>query len=220
MNRIHWKSTARHGEIQVKEFDLEQTADAWIILDLQRSVQTGRGEESTSEAAIRAAASIADKALTENRAVGMTVNAGRTAFLPADRGGRQHQKVMQLLAAVEADSSAPLSETLIASVARLRRGMTAVVITASLDPSWVRPLAALRARGVSCVVVTVDALAYTRHEAEARAAITGEAATRRPDADDARGQARRGPSTTRWPSTSCGPTPSPRRRPLGEILAG
>ena len=70
MNRIHWKTTARHGEIQVKEFDLEQTADAWIILDLQRSVQTGRGEESTVEAAIRAAASIADRALQENRAVG------------------------------------------------------------------------------------------------------------------------------------------------------
>ena len=38
MNRIHWKSTARHNEIQVKEFDLEQTADAWIVIDLQRSV--------------------------------------------------------------------------------------------------------------------------------------------------------------------------------------
>src|SRR4029079_1548519 len=112
MNRIHWRSTARHGEIQVKEFDLEQTADAWIILDLQRSVQTGRGEESTTEAAIRAAASIADKALTEHRAVGMNVHARTDAFLPADRGGRQHQKIMQLLAAVEADSSAPLSETL------------------------------------------------------------------------------------------------------------
>ena len=72
----------------------------------------------------------------------MTVNAGRTAFLPADRGGRQHLKIMQLLAAVEADGSAPLVETLIATVGRLRRGMTAVVITPSLDPSWVRPLAA------------------------------------------------------------------------------
>ena len=141
MNRIHWKSTARHGEIQVKEFDLEQTADAWIILDLQRGIQTGRGEESTTEAAIRAAASIADKAIKENRAVGMTVNAGRTAYLPADRGGRQHQKIMQLLAAVDADSASPLVETLIGSVGRLRRGMTAVIITASLDPSWVRPLA-------------------------------------------------------------------------------
>ena len=35
----------------------------------------------------------------------MTVNVGRTAFLPADRGGRQHLKIMQLLAAVEADGS-------------------------------------------------------------------------------------------------------------------
>ena len=103
MNRIHWKTTARHGEIQVKEFDLEQTADAWIVLDLQRGIEAGRGDESTTEAAIRAAAAIADKALAENRAVGMTVNAGRTAFLPADRGGRQHLKIMQLLAAVEAD---------------------------------------------------------------------------------------------------------------------
>jgi uncharacterized protein (DUF58 family) len=162
MNRIAWKSTARHGEIQVKEFDLEQTADAWIVLDLQRGIQTGRGDESTVEAAVRAAASIADKALQENRAVGMTVNVGRTAFLPPDRGSRQHLKVMQLLASVEADGSAPLVETLIATVGRLRRGMTAVIITPSLDPSWVRPLAALRSRGVACVVLSLDAAAYDR----------------------------------------------------------
>ncbi|MEA2619832.1 MAG: hypothetical protein QOC97_605 [Chloroflexota bacterium] len=163
MNRIHWKTTARHGEIQVKEFDLEQTADAWIILDLQRGIQTGHGEESTVEAAVRAAASIADRALQENRAVGMTVNAGRTAYLPPDRGGRQHLKIMQLLAAVEADGGTPLVETLITTVGRLRRGMTAVIITASLDPAWVRPLAALRTRGVACVVVTVDAAAFDRY---------------------------------------------------------
>ena len=60
-NRIHWKSTARHGEIQVKEFDLEQTADVWIFLDLERAVQAGAGEESTVEVAVRAAASIADR---------------------------------------------------------------------------------------------------------------------------------------------------------------
>src|SRR4029453_2216810 len=113
------------------------TADAWIILDLQRGIQAGHGEESTTEAAIRAAASIADKALSEHRAVGMAVNAGRTASLPADRGGRQHQKVMQLLAAVDADSATPLVETVIASVGRRRRGMTAVVITAATEHSCV-----------------------------------------------------------------------------------
>jgi hypothetical protein len=40
--------------------------------------------------------------------------------------------------------------------------MTAVVITPSLDPSWVRPLASLRARGVACVVLSLDAAAFDR----------------------------------------------------------
>ena len=218
MNRIHWRSTARHGEIQVKEFDLEQTADAWIILDLQRSIQTGRGEESTAEAAIRAAASIADRAVrAENRAVGMTVNAGRTAYLPADRGGRQHQKIMQLLAAVDADSATPLVETLIASVSRLRRGMTAVIITASMDPSWVRPLAALRARGVGCVVVTVDANAYAQLDAETRAEGRGLA----PDPAAAEAAAKRARALrhalAEYELKAYTIVPG---RPLGEVLAG
>src|SRR5215207_5596157 len=138
-NRIHWKSTARHGEIQVKEFELEQTADAWIFLDLERSVQGGRGEESTVELAVRAAASIAGKALLENRAVGLTVNGHRQAIVPVDRGSRQHLKIMQLLAAVEGDGTTPLAECLINAAGRLRRGMTAIVITSSTDPGWVRP---------------------------------------------------------------------------------
>ena len=156
-NRIHWRSTARHAEIQVKEFDLEQTADVWIFLDLERDIQTGQGEDSSAEVAIRAAASIADRSLNENRAVGMTAFGHRVSVLPADRGGRQHLKVMQTLAAVEADGAAPLVEGLVTGLSRLRRGMTAVVITASLDRAWIRPLAGLRRRGVACVVLAVDA---------------------------------------------------------------
>jgi uncharacterized protein (DUF58 family) len=175
-NRIHWKSTARHGDIQVKEFDLEQTADCWLVLDLERSVQRGSGDESTVEVAVRVAAAIADKALVENRAVGMTVNAHRLAQLQPDRGGRQHLKVMQLLAAVEGDGSSPVAEALVASVPRIRRGMTCVVITASLDRGWVKPLAALRSRGVACVVVSMDMPAFERREQENAARKAGTAA--------------------------------------------
>ncbi len=162
MNRIHWKTTARFGEIQVKEFDLEQTADAWIFLDLDEAVQAGEGDESTAEAAIRVAASVADKAIVENRAVGLTVNAHRTAVLPADRGSRQHLKIMQLLAAVDGDGTTPFSEALVRGLGRVRRGMTAVVVTSSHERDWVRPLATLRTRGVGCIVVLVDAPAYGR----------------------------------------------------------
>jgi uncharacterized protein (DUF58 family) len=159
-NRIHWKSTARQGELQVKEFDLEQTADLWIILDLDRHVQAGVGDESTLESAVRVAASLAAHALLENRAVGMTIAAQRITTLPADRGGRQSQKIMSLLAAVGADGSSPLVETMLAAMPRIRRGMTAVVITPSVDRAWVRPLGTLRGRGISAAVCLLDRAAY------------------------------------------------------------
>src|SRR3954469_8926784 len=179
-NRIHWKATARHGEIHVKEFDLEQTADAWLILDLDRSVQVGSGDESTVEAAVRVAAAVADRALQENRAVGITVAGHRLAQLQPDRGGRQHLKIMQLLAAVDGDGGSPLSETLIATVPRIRRGMTAVVITPSLDRTWVKPLSTLRARGVACVVVSFDIPAFDAYTRDEELRRLG----RPPEADD------------------------------------
>ena len=219
MNRIHWKLTARHGEIQVKEFDLEQTADAWIVLDLQRAAQTGRGDESTTEVAIRAAAAIADKALIENRAVGMTVNARRPAYLPPDRGGRQHLKIMQLLAALEPDGEAPLVEALVQSVGRLRRGMTAVIVTASVDPAWVRVLATLRGRGVAAVVVLLDAPAFDRIAQQTRAAVTGESWTPDPELEETAAKRMRAlrHALAEYELKTYLVTPG---RPLGEMLSG
>jgi len=77
---------------------------------------------------------------------------------------------MQLLAAVDGDGPSPLSQTLIASVPRIRRGMTAVVITPSVDRLWVKPLSTLKSRGVACVVISFDIAAYDRyaHDVELR----------------------------------------------------
>jgi uncharacterized protein (DUF58 family) len=161
-NRIHWRTSARTGELQVKEFDLEQTADVWLYLDLQAAVHTGAGDESTIEYGVRVAAAIAARALVENRSLGITAGGARTIVLQPDRGRRQYQKMLQLLASVQADGQRPLLDVLIESLPRLRRGMTAVVITPSTDRSWIKPLSGLRGRGVSSVVVLLDAPAFTR----------------------------------------------------------
>jgi hypothetical protein len=73
---------------------------------------------------------------------------------------------MQLLAAVDGDGATSFAEGLTATVPRIRRGMTAIVITASLDRGWVKPLATLRTRGVGCVAITLDIPAFEGyHEA-------------------------------------------------------
>jgi len=92
------------------------------------------------------------------------VNAHRLAQLQPDRGGRQHLKVMQLLAAVDGDGATPLPEALVASVSRIRRGMTAIVITASMQRDWIKPLASLKSRGIAVVAITMDIPAFEAHE--------------------------------------------------------
>src|SRR6188508_1918881 len=159
-NRIHWRSSARQGELQVKEFDLEQTADLWAYLDLQGRVHAGDGDESTLEYGVRAAAAIGAQAIYDNRAVAMTASAARVVTLQPDRGQRQYQKIMQLLAAANADGSQPLQEVLIENILRLRRGTTAVVITPSTDRDWVKTLSTLQPRGVAVMVVALDAAAF------------------------------------------------------------
>jgi len=163
-NRIHWRSSARQAELQVKEFDLEQTADVWIFLDLQASAHTGQGDESTLEYGVRVAASIAARALLENRNVAMTASGARIGRLPPDRGPRQYQKVMQLLAAVMANGDQPLGDMLVDGVARLRRGMTAIVITPSLERNWIRSLSGLRGRGVEAAIIVLDAAGFAAND--------------------------------------------------------
>jgi uncharacterized protein (DUF58 family) len=175
-NRIHWRSTARLGEIQVKEFDLEQTADVWLYVDLDGEAQAGEGDISTVEESLRIAASIAHDAILENRAVGLTTSGHRVVNIPADRGPRQRQKIMQLIAAVEGDGRAPLAEVLLTGLPKLRRGMTAVIITPSRERAWIRALTTLRARGVAAAVITVDAASYLQATGRSRRRIDPELA--------------------------------------------
>jgi uncharacterized protein (DUF58 family) len=163
-NRIHWPSTARTGEIQVKEFDLEQTADVWLFVDLERRVQCGSGDDSSVEVAVRVAAAVAERALSENRSVGLTTTGAHIIHLSPDRGPRQRQKILNLLAAVDGDGSTPLVEALVAGLPLLRRGMSAVIVTPAAETAWVRPLATLRPRGIGAQVVFLDPHGFLRHE--------------------------------------------------------
>jgi uncharacterized protein (DUF58 family) len=160
INRIHWLSSARHNELLVKEFDLEQAADLWILLDLDRSVHAGIGVEASVETAVTIAASVAMRTLGDNRSVAMTASARRIQVHQPDRGPRVEQKLLHLLANVQADGANSLAEVLTATLPQLRRGVTLCIITGSTDRTWVRGLSALRRRGVAALVILLDRASY------------------------------------------------------------
>ncbi|MFO7168375.1 MAG: DUF58 domain-containing protein [Chloroflexota bacterium] len=171
-NRIHWRSVARTGQLMVKEFELDPTAELYVVLDMQERVQERvlprRGErgmerlsevrvaESTEEYAVTAAASIARHMLNQDRAVGLVAWGQHREVIPAEREVRQLYKILEALAVLRAWGTQSLAEVLAAEASRFGRNSTLVIITPSLDERWVASVQHLRYRGVQAVALFVD----------------------------------------------------------------
>ncbi len=180
-NRIHWRSTARTGRLIVKEFELDPTADVWIFLDMEASVQAHLRveapqpegavpfwderyqftlEPSTEEYGVLIAASIAKHFLARNRAVGLLAYGQRRELLQSDRGERQLNKILETLAVLRAQGDIPIAETLASEGTRFGRNTTVIVITPSTDVRWVNALRDLDRRGIRGVGVVLDATSF------------------------------------------------------------
>ena len=160
LNRIHWRATAHYNKLMVKEFDLDPAIDGWIFLDLNESVQAGEGEDSTVEYGVTIAATIATYLLRQDLSLGMIVNGVHREFLSLDRGERQIERVLEMLAVVEPGSGSDLKEALSLDAFHFGRNTVAIVITPSTSRDWHESLRHLQRRGVQVAVVGLDAASF------------------------------------------------------------
>jgi uncharacterized protein (DUF58 family) len=158
--RIHWPLSQKYEQLMSKTFEQPLTADLWVVLDLDRNVHFGEGEESTLEYAISLAASVAMQVHSRGRKVGMIANDGRGTVLEPHRAVRQDRVILDYLAVAQADGGQHLARAMAwERIRRLpRRGIA--VITPSPDPHWVSVMQAIRGRGTSLIAFYIDASSF------------------------------------------------------------
>jgi uncharacterized protein (DUF58 family) len=155
-NRIHWPTTARTGELMVKLFELDPASDIWIILDLDKSVHVGSGEDGTEEFSVQVAASIARYFLVANRSVGF-ISFGKRLFIEeAERGAQHYTRILEALALSTAGGDVPLGTLVNEESKRFGRHTTVVVITPSTSEEWVGSLQFIAERGVKVAAVLLE----------------------------------------------------------------
>jgi uncharacterized protein (DUF58 family) len=148
---VHWRSTARSGQLIVKEFAEETQPGLTLALDLRAASAVGGAEDNTLERAIKAAATIAHYADRHGLALSLATNSPRW---PAPAGPLSWWAVMNYLARVQADATADQS------FADCLRGLRATAFVAALlpapDEAAVAALIELKNQGVSLLVVLID----------------------------------------------------------------
>jgi uncharacterized protein (DUF58 family) len=158
--RIHWALSARHGKLMSKTFEQPLTTDLWILLDLDRNVHSGEGEESTVEYAVSLAASMASQVHSRGRQVGLIANDSKGTILEPHRAVRQDRLILDYLAVAQADGRTPLTQTLAWDKIRRLPRRAIAVITPSADPDWVRLLQAVRGRRTTLIVFYLDVASF------------------------------------------------------------
>jgi uncharacterized protein (DUF58 family) len=173
MNRISWALTARMGSLMVKEFDLDPTAEIWIVADFSsvsnlpaaRTVLAGRGErfefaeawlDSSEDAIAAIAASAVKLVLDRKRAAGYIGSSGGRTVLNADIGDRQYHRILTELAVAQPSGSETVADVIIAEVRRFDRNRTPIVISSSADPRWIEALQAMTDRGIRPIAIFLD----------------------------------------------------------------
>jgi uncharacterized protein (DUF58 family) len=193
-NRIHWRSTARAERLIVKEFELDPSADIWIYLDMERAAQTSLWYEeamlkrdlstlwlsqpkeirllpSTEEYIVTIAASVGKYFLNKQRALGFAACGHRREIVQPDRGERQVNRLLEVLAVLRAEGTMRFSQLLTQEAAKLGRNNTLVAITPSGDLDWVKSLREIKRRGLRVIAVLVDPNTFNgRGETQAAAA--------------------------------------------------
>ena len=157
LTRIHWPSTARRSELMVKEFDLDPTIDVMLLLDLDRDIQAGQDDSSTEEYGVTIAATIAAYLLQQQElSVALTIAGMPEGTLPLDRGERQLDRVLELLAVAHPLEAQSLNTTLAIETPRMGRNTTLIIITPSTDLIWPQSMLTLQRRGVRPLVILLD----------------------------------------------------------------
>jgi uncharacterized protein (DUF58 family) len=164
---IHWPYTARMNTLMVKDFDEGISAEAWLVLDLQRSAQAGSDPtDNTEELGVTVAASLAQRLADLSMPVGLATSGADTHLIRPDSSPAHLGKLMEALAQAQAQGRTSLERFIYDLRPQFSQFNTVTVITPSTRPEWVSALASLRRQGVKVSAVLLDPQDFGRTDSQ------------------------------------------------------
>ncbi|GIW08132.1 MAG: hypothetical protein KatS3mg060_2937 [Dehalococcoidia bacterium] len=161
LKRVHWKATARTGQIQVKQFDATSTLDLYVVLNLATFDHSWQGTRpDLLETAISVAASAASHALGEGFPVGLLANgmthgSDRPLKIAPGRGNDQLMRLLESLAKLSAFVTLSLDDLLRQERRALPWSATIVCVTAVAAEPLLAVLTALQRAGHPVVLILI-----------------------------------------------------------------
>lgn len=153
LRKVHWPSSARYDELQVRQTELPWQGRATVLLDLRSDVHT----DASLDVAVSAVASIITATRRSGDLVRLVATDGTdSGFLP---GNAAYSAILEYLATVPRSPGSSLMR-LLDSLSRTSHGGALVVVSGALGPHDRTRIGAIRHRYATLTTVVVDRSAW------------------------------------------------------------
>jgi uncharacterized protein (DUF58 family) len=155
LRRVHWPSTAKRGQLMVKDLEDSPRDEALVLLDADSSLVAGSPPESSFEVAVSAAGSILRAHAGRGRRAALAVNGAETRYQPVHSLDGEWDLALEILAAVAPDGRSPVASLLTEGSGIASKALEVCVVTSGLTPRLADRLLqrSLTHRGTSVVFV-------------------------------------------------------------------
>jgi len=165
LRRVHWKSTARTGELMVRREEQPWETRATVVLDTRAYAHRGEGPTASFEWAVAAAASIAVHFRSNGYRLRLVTDTGIDAdATEADGDGLLLDRLADVTASQRSDIA-----TLVDQVRRRSDSSLVVALFGALTPTEAELLAGLRGNRSTCVGLLIDSSTWMNLSPDERA---------------------------------------------------
>jgi uncharacterized protein (DUF58 family) len=137
LRRVHWPSTAKRGQLMVKELEDAPRDETAVLLDADAGAVAGVAPDSSFELQVRAAGSLLKSHASRGRRAALIVNSASRPYQRVHSFDGDWLRAFELLAAVEPDGPMPVAAMLADEGGPTGRAIDLTVVTASLSPRLV-----------------------------------------------------------------------------------
>jgi uncharacterized protein (DUF58 family) len=162
LRKVHWRSTAKRGQLMVKELEDSPRDEVAVVLDGDPSAVVGE----SFDVQVRAAGSILLAHSRRGRRAVLVINAGRGELQRVQSGEADWRQALDLLAAAEPGEGPPLAALLADEGHAAGRAVELTVVTGLLSARLAERLVerSLANRSVSLVLVDTASFAGAPRE--------------------------------------------------------
>ena len=157
LRHVHWRSTARRGQLMVKELEDAPRDEVAVLLDANAAAVAG----DSFDVQVRAAGSILQAYLRRGRRSVLVINASRPESQRVHSPAAGTRRALELLAAAEPTARAPAHALLADEASAAARALEIVVVTARVDRPLVDRLVQRALSRRTASLVFVDAPTFT-----------------------------------------------------------